>query len=146
MADAIPAVLLRYIDGLKRHDVAQISATVADDAAIVTPVRTLAKPQFLAFLTALYAAFPDWRYDHDAPEALTLAGSFRVRWRQGGTHAGALVLPDRAPIAATGKVVRIPEQEFFYKLVNDRLIEIRPDAIAGGAPWGILEQLSEPPV
>ena len=144
MTDPIPTVLLRYMDGLKRHDVAQIGTTVADDAAIITPTRTLAKPAFLAFLTALYQAFPDWHYDHDAPQPLGPAGSFRVRWRQGGTHTGVLVLPDKPAIAATGKIVRIPEQDFFYKLASDRLVEIRPDAIAGGAPWGILEQLGVP--
>jgi hypothetical protein len=85
-------------------------------------------------------AFPDWRYDHDEPERRD-DGSFTVRWRQGGTHTEALVLPGTPPLAATGKAVRIPEQFFFYKIRGGQLVEIRPEPIAGGAPWGILEQL-----
>ena len=140
MNNAIPAVLTRYVDGLERHDVDQIASTVADDLVVVLPGRTLAKPEFLAFLTALYRAFPDWRYDHDKPERRD-DGSFSVRWRQSGTHTDALHLPGKPPFAATGKAVLIPEQFFFYKIRDSQLVEIRPDAIAGGAPWGVLEQL-----
>jgi predicted ester cyclase len=140
MNDPIPSVLLRYMDGLRRHDVAAIAATVADDVAVITPARTLDKASFLAMLTALYRAFPDWRYEHDEPEARGEA-RFVVRWRQGGTHTAPLELPGRPPIAATGKVVRIPEQHFFYRVADERIVEIQPDPIPGGAPWGILEQV-----
>lgn len=140
MNDAIPLVLLRYVEGLQRRDVAQIASTVADAVDVVTPTRTLAKSTFLAFLTALYRAFPDWHYDHDAPEARD-DGSFAVRWRQGGTHTATLTLAGKPPLHATGKAVKIPEQFFFYKVAGGQLIEIRPDPIPGGAPWGILEQL-----
>jgi hypothetical protein len=140
MSDAIPAVLLRYIDGLVRHDVAQIGSTLADDVDVVTAARTLAKRDFLALLTALYLAFPDWRYEYDEP-AIREDGSFVIRWRQGGTHTAALTLPGKPRFAATGRKVCIPEQSFFYKIAGGHLIEIRPDPIPGGAPWGILEQL-----
>jgi len=52
------------------------------------------------------------------------------------------------PIAPTGKTVTIPEQFFFYKVRDDRIIEIRPEPIAGGAPGGILQQIgvTTPPV
>jgi predicted ester cyclase len=141
MSDAIPPVLLRYVEGLERRDVAQIASTVADAVDVVTPTRTLAKSTFLAFLTALYRAFPDWHYDHDAPEACE-DGSFAVCWRQGGTHTMALELAGQPPLPATGKRVQIPAQQFFYKIADGQLVEIRPDPIPGGAPWGILEQLA----
>jgi predicted ester cyclase len=140
MNDAIPPVLLRYVEGLERHDVAQIASTVSDKVGVVTPARTLAKVNFLAFLTALYRAFPDWHYDHDEPESRD-DGSFAVRWRQGGTHTATLALSGKPVLHATGKKVQIPEQFFFYKVAGGQLIEIRPDPIPGGAPWGILEQL-----
>ena len=141
MTDAIPSVLSRYIAGLKRHDVSQVASTVADDLVVMLPGRTLAKPEFLGFLTALYKAFPDWRYEHDEPEEGD-DGSFTVRWRQGGTHTEAMILPGAPSLAATGKAVHIPEQLFFYRIFGGQLIEIRPEPIAGGAPWGILEQLA----
>lgn len=138
--DPIPPVLARYIAGLMAHDVAQISTTLADDVAFVTPERAFAKPELIAFLSALYAAFPDWHYDQDEPESRG-DGHYAVRWRQGGTHTEALRLSEKPEVPATGKSVRVPEQFFFYTVAGDRIVEIRPDPIPGGAPWGIMEQI-----
>jgi predicted ester cyclase len=135
-----PAVLRVYIDGLKTHDVDKIAVTVADELAFVTPTRILDKQQFLSMLRALYAGFPDWHYDHDAPESR--ADVIAVKWRQGGTHTGTFVFPGLAPMPATGRTVMIPEHYFFYKVRGDKIVEIRPEAVPGGAPEGILQQLT----
>ena len=135
----IPTVLRTYIEGLKAHNVYAIAGTVADALAFVTVTTTLNKNQFLAMLRALYAGFPDWHYDHDAPEVRD--GLIAVWWRQGGTHSGTLALPGITSIPATGIKVVIPEQYFFYRLNDDRISEIRPDPIPGGAPRGILDQI-----
>lgn len=134
----IPAALTSYIAGLKAHDVDRIASTVAEELAFVSSGRTLNKPEFLAMLRALYAAFPDWQYDHDPPE--TVDGTYAVKWRQSGNHSGTFHLPGLDPISPTGRTVTIPEQYFFYK-VGEQILEIRPDPIAGGAPAGILEQI-----
>lgn len=136
----VPAAIETYIEGLKAHDVAKVATTVADDLAFVTPARTMGKAQFLAFLRALYAGFPDWHYDHDPPQARA-DGAIAVRWRQGGTHTATLALPGFEPVPATGRTVTIPEQDFFYRVSNDRIVEIRPDPVPGGAPRGIFEQI-----
>lgn len=136
----IPPVIGRYIEGLKAHDVDRVAATVADDLAFVTPARTLTKPQFLTFLRALYAGFSDWRYDHDAPRLLA-DGAIAVRWRQGGRHTETLALPGFDAVPATGRPVAIPEQDFFYRVAGDLIVEIRPDPVPGGAPRGIFEQI-----
>ncbi len=140
-----PPALVRYMEGLKAHDVAVIAEAVRDDLAFVIPARTLDKREFLAMLRALYAAFPDWSYDHDPPEAR--GEVIAVLWRQGGTHTRALVLPGRDPIPATGRTVRIPDQRFFYRVRDGKIAEIRPDPVPGGAPEGIFAQigLREPP-
>ena len=135
----IPAVLLTYIAGLKAHDVDAVAATVAADLTFVSPTRTLDKGQFLQMLRALYAAFPDWRYDHDEPE--WHGDVIAVRWRQGGTHTDTFALPGLDPIPATSRRVTIPAQQFFYRVRSGEIAEIRPDPIPGGAPRGILEQL-----
>jgi len=137
--NTIPTALRTYMEGLRTHHVDAIAGAVADDLAFVTASTTLNKDQFLAMLRALYAGFPDWQYDHGPPEVCD--GVIAVRWRQSGTHLGILALPGTAPIPPTGIEVVIPEQYFFYKLHNDRIIEIRPDPIPGGAPRGILEQI-----
>jgi predicted ester cyclase len=135
----IPAAMQSYIEGLKAHDVERIATTVSDDLAFVTPARTLNKEQFLGMLRALYAGFPDWHYDHDEPERR--GDVIAVRWRQGGTHTGTFAWPGLEPIPATGRVVRIPEHFFFYRVRGDALVEIRPEPVPGGAPRGILEQI-----
>lgn len=135
----IPAVLRTYIAGLKAHDVDAIANTVSADLAFVTPTTILDKGQFLQMLRALYGAFPDWHYDHDEPE--WHGDMIAVRWRQGGTHTGTLALLGRDPIPATSRRVAIPEHYFFYRVRGDKIVEIRPEPIPGGAPRGILEQL-----
>jgi predicted ester cyclase len=135
----IPAVIRTYMDGLKAKDVDRVAATVADDLAVVTPQRTLDKGQFLQMLRAVYAGFPDYHYEHNAPE--WQGDLIAVRWRQGGTHSRTFALPGLAPIPATGTKVRIPEHYFFYRVRGERIIEIRPEPVPGGAPGGILKQL-----
>ena len=135
----IPEVLRTYIAGLKAHDVDAIADTVAADLAFVSPTRTLDRNQFLQMLRALYAAFPDWGYDHDEPEWQD--DMLAVRWRQGGTHTGTFALPGLDPIPATSRRVTIPAHHFYYRVRGGEIVEIRPEPVPGGAPRGILEQL-----
>jgi predicted ester cyclase len=137
----IPAVIDAYIKGLETHDVDRIAATVGDDLAFVTAARTLNKEQFLELLRALYVGFPDWHYYHDEPERR--GDVIAIRWRQGGTHTGTFAWPGLEPIPPTGRSVTIPEHFFFYRVENDLLVEIRPEPVPGGAPWGIVEQISQ---
>ena len=135
----VPPALLTYINGLKTHDVDKIAGTVADDLMFVTPTATLNKDQFLRMLRALYTGFPDWHYDHDAPESQ--GEVVAVKWRQSGTHTGVFHLPGLEAIPATGRKVKVPEHYFFYRVTDGKLVEIRPEPVPGGAPRGILEQI-----
>ncbi len=136
----LPPVLLSYINALQSHDVAMVASTLADEVEIVLATRTLKKKNFLAYLTALYAAFPDWQYLHDEPE-LAHDGSIAIPWRQGGTHTENWLLAGFAPVAATGKRIQIPKQMFAYRIAGDKIVEIRPETIQGGVPHAILEQI-----
>jgi predicted ester cyclase len=139
----VSTVIHDYVAGLKAHDVARIANTVSDDLAFVAVARTMTKRQFLAFLRALYAGFPDWHYDHD-PAEVRADGSIAIRWRQGGTHTGTLALPGFDAVPPTGRNVAITEQFFFYRVTDGRIAEIRPDPVPGGAPRGIFEQIGVP--
>jgi predicted ester cyclase len=139
MIDTIPSVIWTYMQGLKEHDVAGIAATVSDELAFVTQTKTLTKDQFLQMLSALYVGFPDWHYENDPPELRDEVVA--VKWRQGGTHTGTFALPDFEPVPPTGRRVQIPEQYFFYTVRGGTIVRIRPDAIRGGAPGGIFEQV-----
>ena len=136
----IPGALSTYVRGLETHDVSLIASSFADGVRFVTPVRTMAREEILAFLTALYGGFPDWAYDHDPPEHRG-GNSYAVLWRQGGTHMGALALPGFPAVAPTGRKVVIPPHHFFYEVTTEGLSEIRPDPVPGGAPRGIFEQI-----
>ena len=61
-------------------------------------------------------------------------GSIAVRWRQGGKHTETLALSGFDSVPATGRMVTIPEHDFFYKVADDLIVEIRPDSVPGGAP------------
>jgi hypothetical protein len=135
-----PAVLIDYMEGLRTHDTARIAGTFARELRFVTPVRSMDPTQTLAFLTALYAGFPDWHYENDPP-VLQPDGSWGVKWRQGGTHSQTLALPGFPPVPPTHRIVRIPEHFFYYREARGKLTEIRPDPVPGGAPRGIFEQI-----
>ena len=137
---AIPQAIGDYVDGLKTHDVAKIGASVSEDLAFVTTKKTMDKREFLAFITALYSGFPDWHYDHE-PIEVGGDGTVAIKWRQGGTHTAKLALPGFQEVPPTGRTVVIPEHYFFYKVVGDKIVEIRPDPVPGGAPRGIFEQI-----
>ena len=138
-ASPVPSVLLAYIEGLKSHDVPRIADTVSEDLAFVSANRTLGKPQFLAMLTALYTGFPDWSYGYDGVERH--GELYAVKWRQGGTHTGVFAMPGLDPVAATGRTVRIPEHYFRYRVTGDKITLIHPEAVPGGAPRGLMEQI-----
>jgi hypothetical protein len=139
--------LASYVEGLKSHDIATIGESLSENIKFVTSVKTMGKPAILEFLTALYAGFPDWNYDHNDP-VRDSDGSYSILWRLGGTHKATLDLPGFATVAATGKKVVIPEQRFFYRIGSEGLTEIRPDPVPGGAPGGIFEQIgvNRPPL
>ena len=136
----IPAALTLYMDGLRSHDIEKIGASFADEIHFITPTRTMARGEILAFLGALYRGFPNWSYDHDHP-VRNEDGTIGVKWRQGGTHTGTLAFPGFEPYPPTGREVVIPEHYFFYKVAEGGLLQIRPDPVPGGAPRGIFEQI-----
>jgi SnoaL-like polyketide cyclase len=136
----LPPVVLTYIQGLKSHDVAMIADSLAEEAKVVLATRTLSKKSFLAYLTALYAAFPDWRYQNDEAE-LHPDGSISIRWSQEGTHTEAWFLAGAPAVPATRRRLQIPKQFFSYKLAGGKIVEIRPEPIHGGVPEAILDQM-----
>jgi predicted ester cyclase len=139
MSKSIPSVLQDYMQGLRTHDVERVAHTVSEELRFIAATRVLDKTEFLAMLRALYSGFPDWNYDNDPVE--TRSDCFAILWRQGGTHLGTWAMPGMDPIPATGRPVKIPEHYFFYKVAGEKIVEINPEKIAGGAPRGILEQI-----
>lgn len=139
-AEAIPQVLHLYMEGLRSHNIERIRSTFSDEIRFVTPFKTMGKVEIIEFLSALYRGFPDWSYQNEGPIDCG-KGKYAVKWRQGGTHTGPLEFRGFPAVAETGISVVIPKHFFYYQIENDRLLEIRPDPIPGGAPRGIFEQI-----
>jgi hypothetical protein len=140
VAKPIAPVLLTYVEGLKTHDIGKIAGTAAEDLKFISATRILDKQQALKMLTALYTGFPDWSYAYDKIEDRG-QGNYAIKWDQGGTHTGIWAMPGMAPIAPTGKKVRIAPHYFYYRVADDKLTLIFPEPCIGGAPRGILEQI-----
>jgi hypothetical protein len=136
----VPQTLREYVEGLAKHDVGKIAATVAEDLLFISATRILGKQEFLAMLAALYTGFPDWRYEYDTIEDRG-QNNYAIKWRQSGIHSGIWTMPGMEPIAPTAKRVRIPPQYFFYRVADNKLALIFPEPVIGGAPRGILEQI-----
>ncbi|KPK34340.1 MAG: hypothetical protein AMJ66_03990 [Betaproteobacteria bacterium SG8_40] len=140
MTRTIAAVLKAYVTGLETHDVDKVATTLSDELLFISATRILDKAGFLAVLNALYTAFPDWHYEHEGIEDRR-QGNYAIKWHQSGTHTGTWTLPGMAPIAPTGKQVKIPPHYFYYRVAGNQLTLIFPEPVVGGAPRGILEQI-----
>src|SRR5690349_7008406 len=135
----IPEVLLRYVEGLKAHDLEKIASTVSDDLQFISATRTLSKREFLTMISALYTGFPDWHYDHDPIE--WHGDQLAVKWRQSGTHTGVFAMPGMSAVTPTGRKVVIPEHYFRYRVSGDKTVVIHPEVVPGGELRGILAQI-----
>ena len=140
MQTPVPQILLKYVEGLRTHDVDKVASTAGDNLHFISATRILDKRQFLAMLAALYTGFPDWTYKFDTIENRG-QGNYAIKWHQGGTHTGVWAMPGMVPIQPTGKKVQIPPHYFFYRVADDKLSIIFPEPVIGGAPRGILEQI-----
>src|SRR3954464_2784306 len=131
-AQPIPEVFLRYIEGLKTHDVEKIAGTVSDDLRFISATRTLGKPDFVKMIAALYTGFPDWHYHHDPIE--WDGAQLAVKWRQGGSRNGVFAVPGMEPGQPTGRKVVIPEHYFRYRLSGDKITVDDAAVVPGRAP------------
>jgi predicted ester cyclase len=134
-------VMERYLAALAAHDVDQVETLTTDDLRFVTEEGDLRRSAYLETLRALFAAFPDWRFDH---------GRLRVGWdhasvelRMEGTHTGTLVLPVPGvePIPATGRAVVLPAQDYTFLISQGCIVRIEPMRVVGGGIPGLLDQI-----
>ena len=141
----VSAVMERHLAALSEHDLAQLDAQTTDDLRFFTPLGELSKPEYLELMRGLFAAFPDWRFEH---------GRLRVGWdhatvelRMEGTHTGTLELPipGFVPAAPTGKAVVLPAQDYHYTISQDRIVRVEPASVPGGGLPGLLEQIGVSP-
>jgi len=131
----------RYLDALNAHDVEAIERVVADELEFVTPVESLDKPTFLAFMRGLFDGLPDFRFDHGNLNERGDVAS--VDLRMSGTHTSTLELPlpRLKPQPATGTRVVLPEQRFDYTVRDGKIVRIEGEPVPHSGVIGLLEQI-----
>ena len=131
----VPAVVWDYIEGLKTHDVDKVASTVSEDLAFISAGRTLDKSQFLDMLKALYTAFPDWRYEHSAPELRE--GVIAIKWRQGGSlHRGTGWSGNRTAEERHARIMQVRRPNWQERRRGNSAWSPRFCVLGGGAARG----------
>lgn len=122
------------------NDVATVTSLIADDFTLSGAVpQPLGKAEFLGFMHAMLAAFPDFKFN----ETLTEEGADTVICTQHttGTHTGTLALPGMPPVPATGKKVALPEEKQVFTFRDGKFVKAHSDPVPGGGVMGMLAQL-----
>ncbi len=123
------------------HDVDGLAACLASDAVcrgfLPQPV---AKEQFIAYIRALLAAFPDLSLNASFLNAQLLGGrGVLYATRINGTHTGNLILPNLPIIPPTGTKIAFPNRHLEYIVVGASISEIAADF----SPNGLEELLAQ---
>lgn len=138
-------VVRTYFRALEEHDVGKVAGLLSDDFAFVNSVEPMDRDDFLRFMQALLAGFPDYRFNHS--DSRVNGNVVTVKLRMTGTHTRTLALPmpGLKPVPATGKKVVLPEQSFAYTVRNGRITTITPEPIPHAGIIGLLEQIGVKP-
>ena len=129
----------RYTDAINAHDADALAALYAEGAGLQEPAgEFLGREAVIQYWQRFFEAFPDLN-GRDVFKAEN--GDTAINeWTFSGTNSGPMETPE-GTIPATGKRVTIPEHYFFYRVCGEKIVEIRPEPVPGGAPRGILEQI-----
>jgi ketosteroid isomerase-like protein len=138
--DIVQAVLRANEAG----DTATLATLYTDDFLFSGPVpQPMDKTTFLHFIRTLHTAIPDftfhprdWREEGDRVYATADIT---------GTHTGTLaVIPDVPPVPATGKAIRLPNEQFVFTVRNGQAARWEVTIPPGGGVPGIYAQVGAP--
>ena len=130
--ETLAAIEARDFDGFARF--------AADDFTIHDPTlpRDLNRAAFVAQMTAILGAFPDWKYviqsittqDNQVTAVLCAVA----------THSAPLQLPGMPPIPATNKAVNVPDR-FIFTIKDGKISRLTVDSPPNGGAAEMLRQL-----
>lgn len=132
-----------YTAALDRSDLKAMAALIHDNFRLEgAGLDGIGKPEFLGAMKAQLEAFPDYS---ENPTDMTEDGDVvRFVAHVRGTQRGTLALPGMAPIAPTGKQIKLPPEPAWVKVSEDRLVLYHVEAVPGGGIRGLLGQLGFP--
>lgn len=129
-----------YAAALDRGDLEAMAALIHDNFRLEgAGLDGIGKPEFLGAMKAQLDAFPD--YSENPTDIVQDGDVVRFVAHVGGTQRGTFALPGMAPIAATGKQIKLPPEPAWVKVSDDRLLLYHVEAVPGGGIRGILSQL-----
>jgi len=104
----------------------------------VTP-HPVDKYEFLVVHATMFRGIPDWSFNFR--DVAKFGEDIMATVQITGKNSGDLVLPGMAPIYATGKSIRLPEERISFRLKGKKLVSMQVDPVEGGGIQGILQQL-----
>lgn len=121
-------------------DLATLGGLASDDFQFlgVTP-QPLGKQEFLGFIQAMHAAFPDFKFNETS--ASESGDTATIKHKISGTHHGTFNVPGLPPIPATGKKFQLPEETSVFTFAGGIATRYQAQPAPDGGLPGILKQL-----
>ena len=104
----------------------------------VTP-QPLGKEEFLGFMHAIHAAFPDFKFNETS--ASESGDTVTIKHHITGTHHGPLNVPGMPSIPATGKSISLPEETSVFTFKGGKIANYTAHPAPDGGLPGMLKQL-----
>ncbi len=133
-------VARKALHAFSSGDMATMTSLISDDFQFlgVTP-QPLTKQDYLGFMQAINAAFPDFKFEETT--ASESGDTVTIKHHISGTHTGTLNLPGMPPIPATGKKVRLPEETSVFTIQGGKAVKYLGEPAPDGGLPGMLKQL-----
>jgi hypothetical protein len=118
------------------NEAATLSSLLSDDFTFGGPVpRPLNKAEFIGFMQAVLAVYPNFRFNENSIREQ--GGIVSVSVSITGTSTGSLSLPGLPSVSATGEVIASPVEVQHFRVSDGKITA----AIAELAPGGIIPKL-----
>jgi SnoaL-like polyketide cyclase len=134
-------ILKECLTAIQHHNFDKAAKCMADDFHFSAAVpKAINKQEWFSIHKALGHAFPDFSFNLVVAEEGhgTVTGTFTLS----GTHKGTLdLLLQGIRLAATGKVIKLPQEKFVAHFHDGKLSSLEVEAVADGGLAGILKQL-----
>ena len=136
-----------FMTALELRDLDTANTYLSDDFIFTgwTP-QPLDTKQFLTVFGGLQAGIPNLLFHfHTVQDVHERQGDSRVRvtTQLTGTQTEGFVLPPLGlpPIPQTAKIVSLPEEHWYFTVVNNKITRIMVERVPGGGIQGLLQQL-----
>ncbi len=132
-------IVVEVLNSIDAHDLDKAARRFAETAVVQDSSMSLSlgKSAFFEQMRAIFAAFPDWKYDLDSIEAE--GEQVKVKVTALATQTAPLKLASQT-IPATGKHVSVPDQ-FVFTVIENEIHSLKIESPQDGGAAAMLSQL-----